>query len=695
MNRYVLIPLTTLLLTSATSLATAAVDTELSAVEVVGRGQSGDYHQQESSGATRTDTPLREVPQAVRVMPRQLVDDIGAVRLDDTLDYVSGVSRQNNFGGQWDNFAIRGLAGNENTGLGFLLNGFAGNRGFNAPRDTANIERIEFLKGPAAALYGSSEPGGTVNIVTKKPRFSAAHSVETYIGSYDLYRLAVDSTGPLTESLAYRINAAVEDRGSFRDKIDSERQFFAPALTWVLGAATVLNYEAEYLRQKAPLDRGVIAIGGRFDTVSRTRFLGEPNDGDILIENLTHQLSLDHQLNDMWRTRIGLAYKTGTLDGYSTEARPALNGSVLTRQRRYRDYASEDLSLQAELIGSFTTGALRHDLLTGFETYRFDLDQRMQRVNGSPYGIDVFNPVYGQTPPPLAPNTDTSERQLNTAWFIQDQISLSERWKLLAGLRIDHFDQRIDNHRNNTVRKQDHLARSPRIGLSYLATPQWSLYVSAGTTFRPNTGIDRFDQAFDPETGRALEAGIKYESADGRLGANAAIFDIRKKNVLTRDPVDSNYSVAAGEVRSRGLEFDLSGRIDRFWRVTASFAYLDAEVTRDNNPQLEGKPLLNVPRTSASLLAVREAPLTDGSRYGIGGGLSYVGERAGDALDTFKLPSYTTAKLLAYWRISDQLRVSLDVDNLFDRTFYASSYDRWWITPGTARVITVGLQAKF
>lgn len=184
MNRYALIPLTTLLLTSATSLATAADDTELSAVEVVGRGQSGDYHQQESSGATRTDTPLREVPQAVRVMPRQLVDDIGAVRLDDTLDYVSGVSRQNNFGGQWDNFAIRGLAGNENTSLGFLLNGFAGNRGFNAPRDTANIERIEFLKGPAAALYGSSEPGGTVNIVTKKPRFSAAHSVETYIGSY-------------------------------------------------------------------------------------------------------------------------------------------------------------------------------------------------------------------------------------------------------------------------------------------------------------------------------------------------------------------------------------------------------------------------------------------------------------------------------------------------------------------------------
>ena len=144
----------------------------LSAVDVVGRSASGTYYADEAEGA-KTSLPLRELPQSVRVMSRQTLDDLGATRLDDVLDYVGGVSRQNNFGGLWDNIAIRGLPGNENTGMATLLNGFSSNRGFNAPRDLAGVERVEFLKGPAAALYGSSEPGGTLNIVSKKPLWKA------------------------------------------------------------------------------------------------------------------------------------------------------------------------------------------------------------------------------------------------------------------------------------------------------------------------------------------------------------------------------------------------------------------------------------------------------------------------------------------------------------------------------------------
>jgi len=157
----------------------------MSAVDVVGRSASGTYYADEAEGA-KTSLPLRELPQSVRVMSRQTLDDLGATRLDDVLDYVGGVSRQNNFGGLWDNIAIRGLPGNENTGMATLLNGFSSNRGFNAPRDLAGVERIEFLKGPAAALYGSSEPGGTLNIVSKKPLWKAAHSVEAYAGSHGL-----------------------------------------------------------------------------------------------------------------------------------------------------------------------------------------------------------------------------------------------------------------------------------------------------------------------------------------------------------------------------------------------------------------------------------------------------------------------------------------------------------------------------
>jgi len=204
-------------------------ETKLQSVEVVGRRASGSYYTGEAAG-TKTTLPLQELPQAVRVMSRQSLDDLGALRMDDAFDYVGGVSRQNNFGGMWDNIAIRGLAGDANNGIAMLQNGFAANRGFNAPRDTANIERIEFLKGTSASLYGVSEPGGTLNIVTKRPRWRSAHAIEAYAGSYDMRRVAVDSTGPLSDTFAYRVNAAFEDRDSFREQVHTRRELFAPAL---------------------------------------------------------------------------------------------------------------------------------------------------------------------------------------------------------------------------------------------------------------------------------------------------------------------------------------------------------------------------------------------------------------------------------------------------------------------------------
>jgi iron complex outermembrane receptor protein len=206
-------------------------------------------------------------------MSRQTLDDLGAVRLDDSLDYVGGVSRQNNFGGLWDNIAIRGLAGDINTGMTLLQNGFSGNRGFNAPRDTANVERIEFLKGSAASLYGRSEPGGTLNLVTKKPLWRPGHSVEAYSGSFDFYRLSADMTGPITPDFAYRLNVAVENRGSFRDHVTTRRRLVAPAFSLRISRDTRLDYSGEWLRHETPLDRGVVAINNQLDAIPRSRFL--------------------------------------------------------------------------------------------------------------------------------------------------------------------------------------------------------------------------------------------------------------------------------------------------------------------------------------------------------------------------------------------------------------------------------------
>ncbi|MCE3263547.1 MAG: TonB-dependent siderophore receptor [Pseudoduganella sp.] len=686
-------------------LALAAQAEPLETVEVVGRRDSGSYLADDAQGSKNT-LPLRELPQAVRIMPRQVLDDLGALRIDDALDYAGGVSRQNSFGGLWDNIAIRGLAGDPNNGMALLLNGFAANRGgINAPRDTAAVERIEFLKGPVAALYGASEPGGTLNIVSKRPLWRPAYALDAVLGSFGLRRAALDATAPLGDALAWRLNAVSEKRDSFRDHVQSRRTLLAPALSIKAAPGTRIEYRGELLRHSGTLDRGIAAIDGVLGAVPRERFLGEPGDGDIRIFNSTQQLMLEHALSDIWQLRAGLLWKRALLDGYATEPSAALNADqrTLRRQRRLRDYGSDDLGLHAEVAGRIAPG---HELLAGIETYRFDYDLRMLRASPSataPYAIDVLAPVYGQPLPVPALFTDTLEKQRNVALYAQDTVHLGRQWRVVGGVRFDRHEQTLANRRTASVAKQTPHATSPRIGASYLATPEWTLFANWGSSFRPNTGSDALGAAFDPERGRAAETGLKWEQAGGRLGATLALFDIRKRNALTTDPLQPAYSVAAGEVRSRGLDFDLAGQLGRSWRANASVSLVDAEVLRDNMLERGGR-LLNVPRANGSLMLVYEGRLAGGQRFSAGGGVTHTGRRLGEArtqvqanagAPAFELPAYTLARLVAHWHIAPRLRLSLDIDNLFDKTYYTSSYQRTWVAPGSPRAVSIGLQATY
>jgi len=670
-----------------------------------------DYYISETSAVTKTGTPQREIPQSVRVLTRQALDDTGSVRLDDSLAYVSGVSRQHNFGGLWDNIAIRGFAGNENTGMSMLRNGFQDNRGYNAPRDLANVQSIEFLKGPSAALYGNSEPGGTLNIVTKKPQYRAGHQLQIETGSYDRHRMALDTTGPIGQGIAYRLNLAAEDKGNFRDYAESERLLVAPALSWVSGNS-LLSYDGEYLRQKAPLDRGITMVNGRLFAVPRENFLGSPADGDVVMQNQTHQLTLEHEFSPQWKATLGTAYKHNTLEGWASEITLFTNVNNLASdsvnlRRRYRDFSSDDVTLRGEVQGRFDLAGLPHTVIAGTEAYRYELDEVQRRINNAVRVDNITSrPVYTV----LATGSgtliqDRTQQQDSMAFYLQDEINLAERWKLLLGLRHDRFDQEIRNHRNGSVARLTQSALSPRTGLTFLIDPRWSWYASAGKSFRPNPDTDASGNLFDPEEGRALETGLKYESPDKRLGATVSLFRIDKKNVLTGSDPDGVFSVAAGEARSQGVEFDLSGKLIDRLRISASYAYTDTEVMRDAGGavdwisgeviSLKGKSLSNVPRQSASVFSIWEVPLANGGSWGAGGGLTYVGERAGNYIDSFRLPSYTTVQLASYWNIDRHWRVTFNVNNLFDREYIASSYDRQWLTPGAPRVATFGAVYRF
>ncbi|MFT7772784.1 TonB-dependent siderophore receptor [Roseateles sp.] len=669
------------------------------------QGVKQPYKTLSATGAMKTDTPVRDMAQSVRVLSADILDDAGITKLADALDLGSGISKQSNLGGLWDSYAMRGFTGDPNFGSDYMVNGFNYSRGYNGVRDSANTASVEVLKGPASALYGRGEPGGTVNITTKKPLFVPEYTLGLSGGSYSTFRQTADLSGPISSEIAYRLNAAHEKGDSYRDFVKSERTLVSPSFLWMLGEDTTLSYELEYSKQEASFDRGVVAVNGKLDVVPRSRYFGEANDGPHVIKTTGNQVFLQHYFNDDWSIQTGVSYRESSIKGISTEvsAFKAGSTSVVNRQRRTRDNQALDVSGRFELLGKVRAAGMQHNLLFGVDAYKFT-DNRLQfRVRNVPaLELDIYNPVYGNVPPafPATPLTWTHEEQRSKSVYGQDQIDLSAQWKLLLGVRYDSYDQSVLNRNSSKTVEQSLSATSPRAGLVYQPSKTVSLYATASKSFRPNSGVSRAFESFPAEKGKSTEVGAKYDSADGKISSTLAIYKISKNNVLTPDPVDpNNFSIAAGEVQSKGIEFDLGGEVAAGLRLSAAYAFTDAKVTQDNNTFLVGRQLANVPRHSANLMLVQAFKL-GGNAATAGVGLNYVGQREGAvaplvAADDFKLPAYTSVKLIGSYAVGKSWKFSLDVDNVFDKTYYSSSYSQMWVFPGNGRKFTLAGQYKF
>jgi iron complex outermembrane recepter protein len=676
-----------------------AATTRLDDLVVTAKSEATAPYLGKTQGAARLDLPMLETPQSVAVVTEKTLEDIRAFRVSDTFDYVSGVSRQNTFSNLWENFAIRGLSGDSNSaGLSYLLNGFAANRGFNAPRDSANVQSIEFLKGPTAAMFGASDPGGTFNVITKSPEWRSAHEFTTMAGSYNLFRQEFGSTGPLGESLAYRIDAAFEDANSFRDFVGSSREFFAPALTWKISDSTTLEYNGEYLRAQNDFDRGVPFMNGQLGLIPIARYYGEPNDSPMESVNISNQLRLRHELSTDWYLRAAFLHKDNSLYGFASETRNVQANQLEMRRRyRLRSYDSQDYASQVELHGKFEAFGLEHQALVGFDTFMFETDQTLLSGNYATH-LSLANPVYGQPKPALAPLWNRTEEQSGFGLLLQDQISLTDRWKLLLGMRGDRYEQELDERAISRATAQDHTAVTPRAGLTWMATDQVSVYGSYSESFRPTLGTDKNYNTFAPEEGRAVELGVKYENKEGRVGATLAIYDIRKENVLVTDPTDPNltFLINGGEVGSRGIELDVSGQVTDTFRLQTAVTYTDARILASPNPALsKGDALLNVPDFSASILGIQEFDLGKYGQLGVGAGVIHVGERNAAQSLNFELPAYTTLKALAYLQCNEHLRLFVDVANLTNQEFYASSVNQHMVQPGVPRTVTAGATISF
>ena len=680
----------------------------------------------------RGDVPLKELPQSVQVISSEMLANVGITRLDAALDLASGVTRQNNFGGIWDAFAIRGFAGDENVPSGVLVNGFNAGRGFGGPRDASNVERIEVLKGPNSALFGRGEPGGTVNITTKKPQFDTQGSFTISAGSFETVRAEGDFTTPLSDAIAVRINGAYQNSDNFRDVLSNTRYTVTPSILVKLGDKTTLSYELEYINVKTPFDRGVVSVNGELGLVPRSRFFGEPGDGRNKITALGHQVQLQHNLSKDWTILLGAGYRDTSFSGFSSDAeitpgRQLLyaGGTLLSRQRRFRDYDTKNTVLRGEISGKLYTGSLVHHLLIGADYDKFDIDQIQLRFRppsralqlGGAFGntIDIFNPVYGSLPA-VGPFRDLIEKQRAWGVYLQDQIDVTDKLKVRVGGRYDHYKPRIffrsgDFQALDGSTVPDTFTRfSPQAGVVYEFSPMFSLYASYGEGFRPNTGTaapvgvpgSALVRVFEPETTRSYEVGAKFATSDERISGTIAVFDIKKNNVLTADPNNAGFSLALGSARSRGVEFDLNGELPGEMKVWFSYAYLDAEARATaGDPNgfgfliQKGDPLLNIPKHSGNLFVSRDFKIGEDTLM-IAGGVNYISSRLGETgVTSFRLPSYTLVKAIVSYEVSESFKIAAEVDNLFDKHYYPSSYSRLWVTPGTPRAFTVRGSYKF
>ncbi|MNF60506.1 Ferrichrome-iron receptor precursor [compost metagenome] len=621
------------------------------------------------------------------MVPAQVLEDLDATRLDRALDFAGGVSRQNNFGGlTFLSYSIRGFTTGE-----LYKNGFAINRGSYSSPDASGIERIEVLKGPAASLYGRGDPGGTVNIVTRKPQPEAFSNFKASAGSWDRYRTSLDVNAPLDAEgqLLSRINLATEDNGSFRDHAGNQRLVVSPSLTWQLDADTRLLLETEFVRHDSVFDRGIPAVDNQLGSVKRSTFLGEPNDGDIRNRNQMLQASLEHHLNDSWKLRLANHYAQGHLQGDASET-SRLVGSQVSRFYRQRDFEWNDSITQLELHGFFDLGDWQHQPLVGLEYENYRNSQKYpQSLASLDYGLDIYDPIYGKPKPSLVKPNDFFEQVESRALSLQDQIDFGGGWKGLLGARFEHFEQAALNRTTSVRSRQDKDSLTLRAGLLYQLTPEIGLFANAATSVKPNP-IGSQGTVFDPEEGLGQEAGLKLDLLDGRLGATAALFHIDKQNVLTADPNDPGQNIAAGRARSQGLDLQFSGQLSEALRLIGAYAYIDAEVTKDNVLP-EGSRLPGVARHSGSLMSVYA--FQDGRLRGsdIGVAFNYVGDRSGEAGGGFELPAYATLDLLAHYKASEHISLGLNLNNLFDRKYYERSYNSVWVMPGDPRNLSVSL----
>lgn len=659
----------------------------------------GSYQSRTSNIANKGATPLIDSPQTVNVVNSQLIADRKPQSIDEALATVSGTAQANTLGGLFDAVLKRGFGANRDNSI--LRNGMVAGPSHNF---SATTERLEVLKGPASVLYGIQDPGGVINVVTKKPQAEAKYVLGSSFGTNRASGLNLDATGGLGHGFAYRFIYDQSQKDYWRNFGEIKRGLYAPSISWANDKTEiVVGYEhQDYVD---PFDRGtyIIAKGadkGKFVTTAKETRLDEPFNevvGKIDVVNLTAR----HKLNDTWTLNGAYAY---TKDSYNYwQARVTavdLKKGEATRQvEGIQGSEQRNHSASLNLVGEFATGDIAHRVVTGVDFSSTELDlNRYQHIklNGNKesnatYKISLNNPVYGKVStadmPLAAANGHQFARLRTLGVFVQDSAYLTDNLIVSGGVRYESYDQEAGRGGRTSEERlytDDHGGKFLyQGGLVYKFSPDWAVYANYAQSFRPQLSRSAVTEGLKPEKGESYEVGTKYEN--GFFSTNLAAFTITKKNVTdTYKGTDGyNYSYNVGKVRSQGVEWDFNGRLTENIGVTATYAYTDTE-TKENSKFAYhvGKPFEGVPKHQASLFLTYDLGHFSIGHFRVGAGARYLGSwnvyntATEGEFETYKLPKAVVSD--AFIAFDTQVagkKVSLQLNgkNLGKKTHFVST----------------------
>ena len=661
-------------------------------VRVTGTSDAG-YAEKGPLNALKSDTPLRDVPQAVTVITRELMNDQAMQSIADAIRYVPGIVTAQGEGNR-DTAVFRGNSSTSD----FYLDGIRDDVQYY--RDFYNIERIEAVKGANAMIFGRGGSGGVINRVSKQAGWNTVRDAVLSVGSYGHRRAAVDAGGAVNENVAVRVNAMAEQSDSYRSGVELERKGINPTMTIRTGANTIVGLGYEHFRDDRIADRGIPSMNGRPYETDVSTFFGNAELSPTAVRVNAFTAYVEHGFGNglVLRNRTRIA----DYDKFyqNVFANSAVSPAGVLSIGAYHDATERTNRFnQTDLNYSMFTGSVRHKLAAGLEFGRQETDN-VRRGGVFPSGgasVSAADPVYrGAVGFPAATTSNHSVANVASV-YVQDQVELSPQWQLVAGLRYDRFSVDFRNRlaATNGAFEVTDTPVSPRAGLIYKPVDAMSLYASFSRAYVPRAGdqltsLTATNRAFDPERFDNAELGLKWD-IHSALSASAAIYRLDRTNVVVPGPVAGTSILVDGQT-TRGVELGLTGQLTPAWNVMGGYAYQDAELTADQGPTA---------RAGARLAMVPEQTFSLWNRYnfnqqlGVGLGVVYRDSLYTSTSNSTMLPSFTRVDGALFYRFSKQYQLQLNVENLFDKKYYASAHNDNHITPGAPRSVKLSLYAGF